>query len=144
MTRVWLLLTFLSMSVAATATHCPYCALQCGVTVSPVVKGVHVAGNAAFPVNNGTLCVKGWSAGDTLRHPERLVTPFVRREDGLLEPASWDEALDLATRRFSEIQARYGNDSVGVFGGTADAPAPKAVAAKPAPVAIPPLIPGKK
>jgi len=25
-----------------------------------------VSGNAAFPVNNGALCVKGWSAADTL------------------------------------------------------------------------------
>jgi len=107
------------MSAAATATHCPYCALQCGVTVAPVARGVNVAGNAAFPVNNGALCVKGWSAGDTLRHPERLVAPLVRRSDGVLEPASWDEALDLVTRRFSEIQARYGSDSVGVFGGGA-------------------------
>ena len=107
------------MCAAATATHCPYCALQCGLTVTPAATGVDVSGNVAFNVNKGALCVKGWSAADTLVHPERLLTPLVRRADGHLGPASWDEALDLITRRFSEIQARYGNDSVGVFGGGA-------------------------
>ena len=109
----------MGMSAAATATHCPYCALQCGLTVVPTSAGVDVGGDSAFPVNKGMLCAKGWSAAEPIGHPERIRTPLVRRVDDTLESTSWDEALDLIAQRFSEIQARYGNDAVGVFGGGA-------------------------
>jgi len=107
------------MSVATTATHCPYCALQCGMNVTSGPDGLAVSGNAAFPVNKGDLCVKGRTAPETLEHPERLRTPLVRNAAGLFEPASWNDALDLLARRFGDIQTRYGPDAVGVFGGGA-------------------------
>jgi assimilatory nitrate reductase catalytic subunit len=110
------------MSAATTATHCPYCALQCGLNVTIATTeatGLDVSGNAAFPVNRGALCVKGWSAADTLAHPERLRAPLVRNAEGRFDAVSWEDALDLVTRRLSEIQARHGKDSIGVFGGGA-------------------------
>jgi assimilatory nitrate reductase catalytic subunit len=61
------------------------------VTQGP--DGLAVSGNAAFPVTRGAICVKGWTAPDTLDYPERLRTPLVRNADGRLEPASWDAAL---------------------------------------------------
>jgi assimilatory nitrate reductase catalytic subunit len=61
--------------------------------------------------------VKGWSAGATLGHPERLVQPLVRNDSGALTPATWDEALDRIARGFERVQERYGRDAVGVFGG---------------------------
>jgi assimilatory nitrate reductase catalytic subunit len=83
--------------------------------------GPMISGDARFPVNKGALCVKGWSALETLAHPDRLYTPLVRElaEDrrSPLVPASWDEALDRVARRFTEIQTRYGRDAAGVFGG---------------------------
>ena len=97
-------------------THCPYCAMQCGMSV--IRSGtVSVAGNAEFPVNAGGLCVKGWSAAATLAHPERLLTPLVRDASGTLAPATWDAALTTIARRFHEVQQRHGRDAVGVFGG---------------------------
>ena len=110
------------MSVTSTPTHCPYCALQCGLNVLPSSAGVDridISGNTAFPVNRGVLCVKGWSAADTLTHPDRLRTPIVRNACGEFEPASWDDTLELIAQRFLEIQTRYGNDAIGVFGGGA-------------------------
>ena len=44
----------------------------------------------------------------------RLTTPLVRK-DGRLEPASWDEALDLVATRLGEIKARYGGNAFGFF-----------------------------
>src|SRR5262249_48596707 len=45
------------VSAVAVATHCPYCALQCGMRVT---RGAGViSGDEEFPVNNGVLCVKG-------------------------------------------------------------------------------------
>jgi assimilatory nitrate reductase catalytic subunit len=79
--------------------------------------GVEVIGNAKFPVNNGGLCIKGWSAGETLSHPDRLLTPLIRDANGKLAPASWDAALDCIARRIEEVQSCYGRDAVGVFGG---------------------------
>jgi assimilatory nitrate reductase catalytic subunit len=51
----------------AVATHCPYCALQCGMRIAP--DGATVSGDEEFPVNNGALCVKGWTSAELLNHP---------------------------------------------------------------------------
>ncbi len=105
-------------SPEGTATHCPYCAFQCGMALSWDDAGdCHIVGNPAFPVNRGALCVKGWTAAATLRHPERLTTPLVRDHSGKLRAASWDAALDRMVRAFRSVQQQYGNDAVGVFGG---------------------------
>ena len=76
-----------------------------------------VLGNARFPVNKGGLCVKGWSAGATLAHPDRLTTPLVRSPEGQLVPASWDAALDRIAHALKDVQKEAGRDAVGVFGG---------------------------
>jgi assimilatory nitrate reductase catalytic subunit len=99
------------------ATHCPYCALQCGMHVAPGAGGVKILGNPKFPVNEGGLCVKGWSAAATLDHPDRLRTPLIRAATGHLMPATWDEALTRIASRLRAVQRRHGPDAVGVFGG---------------------------
>lgn len=99
------------------ATHCPYCALQCGMLVGGTPSAATVTGDPRFPVNRGGLCVKGWTAGATLAHPERLLTPLVRGAAGDLEPAEWDTALDLIAQRLTDLQTHFGRDAVGVFGG---------------------------
>ena len=79
--------------------------------------GVVVTGNPAFPVNKGALCIKGFTSGETLRHPDRLRTPLVRNSDGRLAPASWDEALDRIAAGVRATQESHGPHAVGVFGG---------------------------
>jgi assimilatory nitrate reductase catalytic subunit len=69
-----------------------------------------------FPTNRGGLCQKGWTSAALLTSPARLTTPLVRR-DGVLEPATWDEALDLVAAKLAELREEHGPDSVGVFGG---------------------------
>jgi assimilatory nitrate reductase catalytic subunit len=98
-------------------THCPYCSLQCGIHVTATQRGHEISGNTKFPVNSGRLCVKGWSAGALLDHPERLLHPLVRNDHRALVRATWDEALDRIARGFECVQRRYGRDAVGVFGG---------------------------
>ena len=71
-----------------------------------------------FPTNRGGLCQKGWTAGELLTSPERLIQPLIRRSrDEPLRPAGWDEALDLVAERFREIRRSFGADRVAVFGG---------------------------
>ena len=106
--------------MAATATHCPYCALQCGIALTPQRASVRLE-PTDFPVNNGGLCAKGWTAADLLDHPDRLLTPLVRKVPGdrtsPLREASWDEALTLIAGTITTTRQRYGPDSVGAFGG---------------------------
>lgn len=101
---------------AGIATHCPYCALQCGIYLNGSRANVTVSGNQNFPVNKGGLCIKGWTAASTLVHPERLLTPLARAASGELLPVTWDEALERIVRSLQHIQAIYGRDAVGVFG----------------------------
>ena len=96
-------------------THCPYCALQCAMTLRASGDGVTVDGRD-FPTNRGGLCQKGWTSAALLHHPERLTTPLVRT-GGRLRPATWDEAIERIVTRVTDIQQRYGRDAVAVFGG---------------------------
>ncbi|MFD1661044.1 molybdopterin oxidoreductase family protein [Streptomyces caeni] len=105
------------MKTASTPAHCPYCALQCGMNLSPSPEGgVEVTERADFPVNRGALCGKGRTAPELLSSRVRLTSPLVR-SDGVLRPAGWDEALDRVAEGLSRTRAGYGPDAVGVFGG---------------------------
>ncbi|WP_159767278.1 molybdopterin oxidoreductase family protein [Streptomyces sp. HM190] len=108
------------MPNSATPTHCPYCALQCGMNLTPAADGtdgvVVLSERADFPVNRGALCGKGRTAPAVLSSRVRLTTPLVRRA-GVLEPASWDEALDRIAEGITRTRAEHGPDACGVFGG---------------------------
>ncbi|WP_328223009.1 molybdopterin oxidoreductase family protein [Streptomyces sp. NBC_00104] len=108
------------MPNSATPTHCPYCALQCGMNLTPGADGtegvVVVTERADFPVNRGALCGKGRTAPAVLSSRVRLTSPLVRRA-GVLEPASWDEALDRIAEGLTRTRTEHGPDACGVFGG---------------------------
>ncbi|GHA23681.1 molybdopterin oxidoreductase family protein [Streptomyces purpurascens] len=105
------------MQNTATPTHCPYCALQCGMNLTPTPDGtVEVSERADFPVNRGALCGKGRTAPAVLASNVRLTSPLVR-SGGELVPASWDEALDRIAAGLRRTRAEHGPDAVGVFGG---------------------------
>ncbi|MFJ7056356.1 molybdopterin oxidoreductase family protein [Streptomyces microflavus] len=108
------------MTGAETPTHCPYCALQCGMTLRPVPgpEVAEVVERTGFPVNRGALCGKGRTAPAVLRQEVRLTSPLVRRRPGgELEEAGWDEALGRIAEGLGGVRAAYGADAVGVFGG---------------------------
>ena len=44
----------------------------------------------------------------------RITTPLVR-EDGVLRPATWDEALGRAARGFAETKGAHGRNAFGLF-----------------------------
>jgi assimilatory nitrate reductase catalytic subunit len=106
------------MTPSATATHCPYCALQCGMNLVPDGDLLTVAARPDFPTNKGGLCQKGWTSTDLLAHPDRLTMPYIRdRKGDELRPCDWDEALDRIVTEIRLAQQKYGLDSVGIFGG---------------------------
>ncbi|MEU3900109.1 molybdopterin oxidoreductase family protein [Streptomyces sp. NPDC045251] len=105
-------------TAAPTPTHCPYCALQCGMNLTPAADGtVEVSERADFPVNRGALCGKGRTAPAVLSSGVRLTSPLVRSGDGVLVPAGWDEALGRIAGNLARTRAEYGADALGVFGG---------------------------
>ncbi len=99
-----------------TLTHCPYCAFQCGMEIRGQREWALIAGDLQFPVNRGALCIKGWTAGAALAHPDRLLAPLARTRAGALAPVSWDEALDRVAHGLRQAQSRYGMNAAGVFG----------------------------
>lgn len=120
-----------AVAPVVTATHCPYCALQCGMNLamnpadSCRADALRESAGFAlrvlprdFPTNKGGLCQKGWTSTDLLRHPERLTTPLIRdnRKDSF-RPATWEEALNRVAAALTAAQEKYGRDAAGVFGG---------------------------
>ncbi|HUE04320.1 MAG TPA: molybdopterin-dependent oxidoreductase [Bryobacteraceae bacterium] len=98
-------------------THCCFCGQQCGIQLK--VRGNRVIGFEPweeFPFNRGMLCPKGVKRYLQGNHPDRLLDPLIRTDEGF-RPAAWDEALDFTARRLRELQEKYGRDSVAVYGG---------------------------
>ncbi len=106
-----------------TDTHCPYCALQCAMTLTPsATEGVSVTPRTLLPapkgpLDKGGLCQKGWTSAAVLSHPERMTEPLVRSAAGVLEPTTWEAALAFVAARVTALTAASGPDSIGVFGG---------------------------
>jgi assimilatory nitrate reductase catalytic subunit len=95
-----------------TRTTCPYCGVGCGVLATPQEDGsVAIKGDEQHPANFGRLCSKGSALGETLSLDDRLLYPEIGGER-----ASWNEALDLVARRFSETIAEHGPESVAFYG----------------------------
>ncbi|MGN6443079.1 MAG: molybdopterin oxidoreductase family protein [Arthrobacter sp.] len=116
-------------------THCPYCALQCAMTLTPAAGPAPAAWRGPvpvalstpaapldvqgrdFPTNRGGLCRKGWTSASLLNHGGRITEPLLKGPDGVHRPIGWDQALDLAAQAVRDARARHGADAVGVFGG---------------------------
>jgi assimilatory nitrate reductase catalytic subunit len=98
-------------------THCSFCGMQCGIQLK--VRDNQVIGFEPweeFPFNRGMLCPKGVKRYLQGAHPDRLLTSLVRTPEGF-RPIGYQEALDLAARRLSEIREQHGPDAVAVYGG---------------------------
>ena len=82
-------------------TTCPYCGVGCGLQVHKSDGRITwVDGEPDNSSSEGMTCVKGRFGLGFAQSEERLTTPLVRR-DGELQPASWDDALDLVAQRFA-------------------------------------------
>jgi assimilatory nitrate reductase catalytic subunit len=105
--------------MTTTQTHCPYCAFQCGLSVTTgdsAGERLYVAGDATFPVNRGQVCIKGLTSGELLGHAARLQMPLLRGADGVLAPTTWEAALDFIARRVLEIRREHGSSALAAFG----------------------------
>lgn len=101
-------------------TQCPFCSVQCKMTVTeqkvdkkPATYTVVPKPNAA---SEGRLCIKGMNAYQHALTAERILYPMARL-DGELVRISWEEAYRLIQNKVTELRNRYSYDSFGVYGG---------------------------
>jgi len=89
---------------------CPYCGVGCQLNLQIKDKQIfEVIPQQENEVNRGQACVKGrFGITEFVYHPERLTTPLIKR-DGKLTEASWEEALEAASKL-----ADYEHDEVAV------------------------------
>ena len=107
-----------STGVSLCATHCPYCALQCGMNLEFTAERSWSVVGREFPTNRGGLCQKGWTAAQLLEDPSRLRTPLVRdHRSEPLRAATWADAMERIRRAIEGTQAAHGRNAIGVFGG---------------------------
>ena len=83
-------------------TVCTECPVGCQVTyeVNRYDKVIRAIGELNGPANHGNLCFKGKFGFEYVNHRDRLKEPLVRR-DGVLETATWEEALAAAAEGLS-------------------------------------------
>ncbi len=99
----------------STVTTCAYCGVGCAFNVE--TRGDEVVRMTPFKdgkANEGHACVKGRFAFGYNDHKDRITQPMIRDSiDEAWREVSWQEAIDFTARRFREIQAEYGRDSIG-------------------------------
>jgi formate dehydrogenase major subunit len=96
-------------------TTCPYCGAGCQIILR--VKNNTIMEVCADPdqaPNYGALCVKGRFGFDFVQHRKRLTTPMIRRGGQLVE-TTWEEALNHVAKRFFDLKAMYGPDTIAGF-----------------------------
>ena len=98
--------------VNETETICPYCGVGCTLIVQvrdDVIK--RVVPRIGSVVNNGLLCARGRFGYEFVGSKERLTTPLIKK-NGVLEKATWEEAISLVAKKLSEIKEKYGNSAI--------------------------------
>jgi formate dehydrogenase major subunit len=113
--------TFLAMSeveaamrasrIKRTKTVCTYCGVGCSFDIWTRDREILKVEPAEGPANGVSTCVKGKFGWGYVNSGDRLTTPLIRK-DGEFRKAGWDEALSLVARRFAEIKAATGPDSL--------------------------------
>lgn len=97
--------------IRRTKTVCTYCGVGCSFDLWTKDRHILKVEPAEGPANGISTCVKGKFGWDYVNDGDRLTKPLIREGDKFRE-ASWDEALDLVARKFSEIKAANGPDSL--------------------------------
>ena len=93
-------------------TTCSYCGVGCQIDFMTKDNKIVDAKPANIAPNDGLLCVKGKFGFSFVNHPDRLKTPYLKK-DGKLQPATWEEAYGFIKNKMTEIKNNYGADAFG-------------------------------
>ena len=94
-----------------TKAVCTYCGVGCSFDIWTKERHILKVEPVHGPANGVSTCIKGKFGWDYVNSADRLTTPLIREGSGFRE-AGWDEALSLVTRKFAEIKAASGPDSL--------------------------------
>jgi len=97
--------------IKRTKTVCTYCGVGCSFDLWTKDRHILKVEPAHGPANGVSTCIKGKFGWDYANSADRLTTPLIR-DGSRFREASWDEALSLVARRFAEIKAATGPDSL--------------------------------
>ncbi|MEN3386695.1 MAG: hypothetical protein V7608_6739, partial [Hyphomicrobiales bacterium] len=100
------------------ASACPHdcpstCALEVEVFDGRSIGRVRGAEDNAYTA--GVICAKVARYSERIHHPDRLLTPLIRKGpkgSGQFAPISWDDALDLTAEKFLAAEAKHGSETV--------------------------------
>jgi formate dehydrogenase major subunit len=110
---------------------CPFCGVGCLVTYQVKDEKIVSVQGREGPANEGRLCVKGRFGMDYIHSPDRITKPLIRKPgvakdlsliDGhtdwqeVFREATWEEALDLATKPLNALRQQHGPKSLAGFG----------------------------
>jgi formate dehydrogenase major subunit len=97
--------------IKRTKTVCTYCGVGCSFDIWTKDRQILKVEPLDGPANGVSTCIKGKFGWDYVNSSDRLTKPLIREDDRFRE-ASWDEALNLVARRFSELKAAHGPDAL--------------------------------
>ena len=92
---------------------CNLCALACNLDFYVEnEKIVKVSPTKEYPVNKGFCCIKGLNLDKQQTKIKARKTPLLRDENGEMKEISWDKGFETFAKRMTEIQNKYGKESV--------------------------------
>ena len=96
-------------------TTCNFCGVGCQMDLhisnDQVVKVT--SPEPGETLNDGNLCVKGRFAYDFIHHEDRITQPLIRDDSGVLQPATWEQAIDATAKGLLGVKERHGADALG-------------------------------
>ena len=101
-----------------TPSVCNNCSVGCNIRVDVRVdKIMRNMSRTNDEIDDGWLCNRGRWNFEYVNSPQRLRTPFIRR-NGQLQTATWEQAFYMIASRLRDITEKHGTDSIGGIGST--------------------------
>ncbi|CAA0078946.1 Assimilatory nitrate reductase catalytic subunit [Zhongshania aliphaticivorans] len=94
---------------------CNLCEAMCGIEITVENEKISsIKGDAEDSFSRGHICPKAIALKDLYEDPDRIRKPM-EKVDGEWRELSWDEAFDKVVARIQSLQAKHGNDALGVY-----------------------------
>lgn len=92
---------------------CNLCALACNIDFHVEDGKIQkVSPTVDYPVNQGFCCIKGLNLDKQQTKIKARKTPLLRDANGEMKEVSWEEGIKTFTKKMTEIQEKYGKESV--------------------------------
>lgn len=92
---------------------CNLCALACNIDFHVEDGKIQkVSPTVDYPVNQGFCCIKGLNLDKQQTKIKARKTPLLRDANGEMKEVSWEEGIKTFAKKMTEIQEKYGKESV--------------------------------